>query len=242
MENKNQKESLGEGCHPIYSMGEQELWPLKKKILEHNQLLMFINEIQSQITTRFYFTLRVFNFCFTPWGGKTTCHHHGSVPVHLPSNLFHRRFLGKLWRHECCWPELINNYILPEIDKKAYIKNQSQTFMWLVFQLISGKIIVLSDLAENCYETVEAEGNSSVRGTTKAQSLQQMTQCRRVFAQNIFENELLKFGVVDSNRSSANFEPVEDEVVMKAANLERIGVDELQVVRMRLSEGVMGWL
>ena len=112
--------------------------------------------------------------------------------------------------------------------------------MWLVFQSISGKIIVLSDLAENCYETVEAEGNSSVRGTTKAQSLQQMTQCRRVFAQNIFENELLKFGVVDSNRSSANFEPVEDEVVMKAANLERIGVDELQVVRMRLSEGVMG--
>jgi len=67
-----------------------------------------------------------------------------------------------------------------------------------------------------------------------------MTQRCRVFTQNIFKDELLELGIMDSNRSSADFEPVKDKVVMQATDLERLGVDELQVVRMRLSEGVMG--
>ncbi len=118
--------------------------------------------------------------------------------------------------------------------------NLSGFFYWHVFQVNIGQNDCLSDLTENRYEAVEAKGDSTVRGTATAQGLQQMTQRCRVFTQNIFKDELLELGIMDSNRSSADFEPVKDKVVMQATDLERLGVDELQVVRMRLSEGVMG--
>jgi hypothetical protein len=78
-----------------------------------------------------------------------------------------------------------------------------------------------------------------VRGTAEAEGFQQMTQRCCVFAENIFEDEFLKFGVVNSNRTSTDFKPIEDEIVMEATNLERISVNELQIFRMRLSERVM---
>lgn len=75
--------------------------------------------------------------------------------------------------------------------------------------------------------------------TAGLERVQQVREGRRVFAQNVFENELLQLRIVDSDRSAADLKTVEDDVVVEAADFERIGVDEVKVFRVRLSERVV---
>jgi hypothetical protein len=75
--------------------------------------------------------------------------------------------------------------------------------------------------------------------TAGLERVQQVREGRRVFAQNFFEDELLQLRIVDSDRSAADLKTVEDDVVVEAADFERIGVDEVKVFRVRLSERVV---
>ena len=75
--------------------------------------------------------------------------------------------------------------------------------------------------------------------TAGLERVQQVREGRRIFAQNVFENELLQLRIVDSDRSAADLKTVEDDVVVEAADFERIGVDEVKVFRVRLSERVV---
>ncbi len=75
--------------------------------------------------------------------------------------------------------------------------------------------------------------------TAGLECVQQVREGRRIFAQNVFEDELLQLRIVDSDRSAADLKTVEDDVVVEAADFERIGVDEVKVFRVRLSERVV---
>lgn len=78
--------------------------------------------------------------------------------------------------------------------------------------------------------------------TAAGQGLEQVTQVGRVLAEDVTEDVELKLGIVDSNRSATDLEAVEHQVVVEAADLERVGVNEVDVVGMGLSERVMGRL
>jgi hypothetical protein len=97
-------------------------------------------------------------------------------------------------------------------------------------------------LAEDCDQAVQAQSDPAVRRTPAGQSLEQVAQVGCVFSEDLLQDKLLKVGVVYTDRTAADFESVQNKVIVKAADFERIAVNEVDVIRVRLSERVMGRL